>query len=114
MNVCHRVVDELVDLAFSGAEVEAVMERATLMLRVVLESGPEVPAQALDGFRPELLDRTTPAAPPAERPAGGFDGVATPVVFNAGREVGRALGQALQGKIDRTQLRTTLRALLCR
>lgn len=115
MNGCHHVVEELVELAFSGRPAEYVLERATLLLRAVIESGPEVPPEALDGFRPELLERNARQPDPAaHHPIGSYGEVTSPVVFNAGREAGRAIGQALQGKIDRNQLRTTLRALLCK
>lgn len=114
MNGCHQVVEELVDLAFSGRPPEVVLERATLMLRAVIERGSSLPQELQDGFRPDLMEPVQPMAPSAHHALGAFGEVTSPVVFNAGREAGRAIGQALQGKIDRLQLRTTLRALLCK
>lgn len=110
MPTCLACVDALCELAYSAMPVEAKIERATLLLRSVLEK-PADPARAIPmiGFRPDLHE------PAADLPATAPDGpiVGGTVAFVVGREVGQALGQAFKEQIDKPTLRQKLRALLC-
>lgn len=47
-NSCHLFVDELTNLVFSGQKSEVIVERATLMIRRVVESREDNPNVRVD------------------------------------------------------------------
>jgi hypothetical protein len=109
-NACHLFVDQLADLVFAGHPKEFVIEKATLMLRTILEAKPGDPKVVTDGFRAEILDYKQPEGGPART---AFAQIHFGGSYGVGERVGKAIGQALNGKMDRPTFRTTLRALLC-
>lgn len=108
-NSCHLFVDELTNLVFSGQKSEVIVERATLMIRRVVESREDNPNVRVDGFRAELLDRHQ--TQDHERRALGH--VIFADNYKVGETMGKAIGQAINGKIDRTAFRDIARAVFC-
>ena len=110
-NACHLFVDRLADLVFGGHPKEFVIEKATVMLRAIMEAKPGDPSVVTDGFRAEILDYKQQKDGGPARTA--YAQIIFAGSYNVGERVGKAIGQALNGKMDRPTFRTTVRALLC-
>ncbi len=109
-NACHLFVDKMADLVFAGHPKEYVIEKATLMLRAIMEAKPGDPSVVTDGFRAEILDYKQEEGGPRRT---AFAQIHFSGSYNVGERVGKAIGQALVGKMDRPTFRATIRALLC-